>query len=119
MALFYIFSDAAHVAVRNPKERSQVVQRHLLQQCWVVGEQLVVAFFGCHGEQVDSVIVNQANLSFNQVVVELMEGLVVGQQRTKILNPDHPQHTIGNRSDAFSRRFSVQKTIQRCRGAVA
>jgi hypothetical protein len=109
MALFYIFPDTAHVTVGNSQKRCQIVQRYLLQQCWVVGEQLVVAFFGRHGEQVDTVVVYQANLSFDQVVVESMKGLVVGYQRVKIVNAHHPQHTIGNRPNAFREGLAFKK----------
>ena len=76
MALFYIFSDSAHMSRRDSEKRCQIVQRHLLHQLRFGSNQLIIALLGGHREQIDTIIINQADLFFDEIVVELMKSVV-------------------------------------------
>jgi len=52
------------------------MQRYLLYQLRFGSEQFFVAFLGRECQQVDAVIVNQADLLFDEIEIELMKGFV-------------------------------------------
>lgn len=115
MALFCVFPDSAHVALRNPEKRCEIMQRHLLEQFRFGCQQFVIAFFGRHRQQINSVIVDQANLSLEQIVIELTEQVVFCKQIFKGFQIDCPKNRVNDRLDIFSRWRLVQKAVQRCR----